>query len=66
MFFSIVVLKLGSRSDGSSNGCWWHCPKIGVQRGINGQENCEENAEALGGFVSGHGRGRKMICSQNQ
>lgn len=37
-----------------------------MQRGINGQDNCEENAEALGGFVNNHSRGRKMNYNQNQ
>jgi hypothetical protein len=66
VFSSIVALGLGSRSNGHSNGCWWHHPKIGMQRGINGQDNCEENAEALGGFVNDHGRGGKMNYNQNQ
>ncbi len=27
-------------------------------------ENCEENVEALGGFISSYGRGRKVSCNQ--
>jgi len=30
------------------------------ERGIDGRENCEENAEAPGGFISGRGRGGKV------
>ncbi len=35
-----------------------------MQRKINGQENCEENVEALGGCVSGCGRGGKVSVAK--
>ncbi len=56
-------------SNSSSNATSSLSVRVYKQRsesGIDGRENCEVNAEAQGGFISGRGRGGKVSSGQNR